>query len=89
MPIGAYKPEWFMEYIHISPTQSVQAHIDLNPKVSLAMHWGTFQLSDESYDAPINETKAILKRDKISNFKIIDLGETLDFQEYLNRSSIQ
>lgn len=48
IPIGAFKPEWFMGPIHISPTQAVQVHEDLNSPQSVAMHFGTFKLADDN-----------------------------------------
>ena len=50
LPIGAYKPRWFMKYNHMSPQDAVQAHIDLNSQQSLAIHFGTFSLGDDSFE---------------------------------------
>ena len=47
LPIGAYRPEWFMLAVHTNPAQAVQAHLDLRAGRSIGMHWGTFILSDE------------------------------------------
>ncbi|MDH5541742.1 MAG: MBL fold metallo-hydrolase [Nitrospinota bacterium] len=52
IPIGAYEPRWFMKFSHINPEESVKAHIDLNAKRSVAMHWGTFVLTNEPLDEP-------------------------------------
>ena len=38
IPIGAYKPEWFMGNIHCSPSEAVQIHHDVNAEKSLAIH---------------------------------------------------
>jgi L-ascorbate metabolism protein UlaG (beta-lactamase superfamily) len=53
LPIGAYKPEWFMHAHHMSPTDAVRAHQDLNSKQSYGIHWGTFDLSDEGEYEPV------------------------------------
>jgi L-ascorbate metabolism protein UlaG (beta-lactamase superfamily) len=53
IPIGAYEPEWFMHTAHMNPAEAVQAHLDLGSRRSVAMHWGTFQLSDEGRDDPV------------------------------------
>ncbi|CUI16606.1 hypothetical protein PNK_0981 [Candidatus Protochlamydia naegleriophila] len=53
LPIGAYKPRWLMQSIHLSPQEAVQAHLDLNAKQSLAIHFGTFPLADEGIDEPV------------------------------------
>src|SRR5207302_8871181 len=47
LPIGAYEPRWFMKDIHMNPAEAVQAHLDLGAHQSLAMHYGTFQLTPE------------------------------------------
>lgn len=52
LPIGSYAPRWFMGPVHIGPEEAVQAHIDLGARHSVAMHWGTFRLSDEAMGEP-------------------------------------
>jgi len=47
IPIGAYAPRWFMRAAHINPSEALQVARDLGAKRSLAMHWGTFMLTDE------------------------------------------
>jgi L-ascorbate metabolism protein UlaG (beta-lactamase superfamily) len=53
LPIGAYEPRWFMGDHHMNPAESVQALIDCGAEIALAHHYGTFQLTDESFDAPL------------------------------------
>lgn len=52
LPIGAYDPAWFMERQHMNPEQAVQAFVDVGARHFLAMHWGTFKLTDEPLDEP-------------------------------------
>tara|TARA_B100000780_G_C21094109_1_gene441124 strand:+ start:464 stop:790 length:327 start_codon:yes stop_codon:yes gene_type:complete len=52
IPIGAYKPRWFMKNQHVNPTKAVQIALDLQVKRSFGMHWGTFILTDEAIDEP-------------------------------------
>jgi L-ascorbate metabolism protein UlaG (beta-lactamase superfamily) len=52
LPIGAYDPAWFMESMHLNPEQALRAFRDLHARTFVAMHWGTFQLSDEPLDEP-------------------------------------
>jgi N-acyl-phosphatidylethanolamine-hydrolysing phospholipase D len=52
IPIGAYEPRWFMGRHHMSPEEAVQVHQDVQSQKSIAMHWGTFILTDEPLDEP-------------------------------------
>jgi L-ascorbate metabolism protein UlaG (beta-lactamase superfamily) len=52
LPIGAYAPRWFMRPQHIDPGEAVNAMATLGAKHFVAMHWGTFKLSDEPLDEP-------------------------------------
>ena len=52
LPIGAYAPRWFMKSQHIDPYEAVRAFVDLGAERFVAMHWGTFQLTDEALDEP-------------------------------------
>jgi L-ascorbate metabolism protein UlaG (beta-lactamase superfamily) len=52
IPIGAYEPRWFMAPMHINPAEAVVVHRDVGAQRSAAMHWGTFQLTDEAREAP-------------------------------------
>jgi L-ascorbate metabolism protein UlaG (beta-lactamase superfamily) len=50
LPIGAWEPRWFMKTQHMSPDDSIRAFDDLGAQHFLAMHWGTFDLTDEPLD---------------------------------------
>jgi len=52
IPIGTYVPQTFMQPVHISPKEAVSIHCDVGSRLSLGMHWKTFQLSDEPTDRP-------------------------------------
>lgn len=52
IPIGAYQPRYIMEPMHMNPEEAVQALIDAGCRRSVAMHWGTFLLSDEPMGEP-------------------------------------
>jgi len=58
IPIGAYEPRWFMAPMHLNPSEAVRVHREIGARRSLAMHWGTFQLTDEGRDEPVEALAA-------------------------------
>jgi L-ascorbate metabolism protein UlaG (beta-lactamase superfamily) len=79
LPIGAYEPRWFMKNHHINPEEAVKAHKDLRARKSVAMHWGTFPLTDEPLDEPPRRLKAALTNQDLSDedFLVLMHGETI------------
>lgn len=79
VPIGAFAPRWFMSEQHCNPSEAVQIHCDVGARTSVAMHWGTFQLTDEGRDDPPRELKAALAAAKLTseNFRILEPGGNL------------
>ena len=61
LPIGAYEPRELMRYMHLNPQDAFQAHQDLRSKCSLAIHYRTFQLTDESREQPELDLKVAMK----------------------------
>jgi N-acyl-phosphatidylethanolamine-hydrolysing phospholipase D len=58
LPIGGYAPRWFMEPQHIDPIEAGRAYEALGAKHLLAMHWGTFKLTDEAIGEPPAKLRA-------------------------------
>lgn len=78
LPIGAYEPRWFMREMHINPEEAVQAHLDLGAKVSLPMHFGTFQLTDEGIHAPAKALEEAREKREIlpESFPVLEQGQS-------------
>jgi L-ascorbate metabolism protein UlaG (beta-lactamase superfamily) len=72
LPIGAYEPRWFMSSVHMSPEEAARAHEILGAETSIAIHHGTFQLSDEGINRP---KEALIARPKAESFLILNNGE--------------
>jgi L-ascorbate metabolism protein UlaG (beta-lactamase superfamily) len=80
LPIGAYEPRWFMRDQHMNPAESVQALIDCGAEMALAHHYGTFQLTDEPFDAPLLALADALKAAGMSpdRFRALKPGQVLE-----------
>jgi len=78
LPIGAYQPPQIMKLVHLTPEEATQAFVDLDAKVMLGIHWGTFDLADEPLDEPPARMLAEIRRRHIdpSRAWILRLGET-------------
>jgi L-ascorbate metabolism protein UlaG (beta-lactamase superfamily) len=79
LPIGAYEPRWFMKDIHMNPAEAVQAHLDLAARQSIAMHFGTFQLTPEGIDEPVRGLAQALRERGVpaEQFRPAEVGESL------------
>ncbi len=79
IPIGAYEPRWFMKSNHMNPEEAVQVHKDTKAKKSIAIHWGTFALTDEPLDEPPKRLGIALERAQIpkEDFFVVKHGETI------------
>jgi L-ascorbate metabolism protein UlaG (beta-lactamase superfamily) len=56
----------------------VQAHLDLEARQSIAMHFGTFQLTPEGIDEPARDLAAALAERDIppEKFRVLESGES-------------
>ena len=79
IPVGAYEPRWFMAAQHTNPLEAVRIHQAIGSPLSLGIHWGTFQLTDEAYEAPIQDLKAALHNQGIplERFRLFLPGQSL------------
>lgn len=80
LPIGAYLPRWFMHPVHLSPRDAVELHRLLKPRVSVAIHFGTFALGDDGETEPADELREALKDEDEadSRFWLLEHGEGRD-----------
>ena len=75
IPIGAFEPRWFMQPMHINPTEAVLVHRDINTTQSIGIHWGAFRFSAEPIDAPMLKLNAAAAAANV-NFSTMAIGET-------------
>lgn len=76
LPIGAYEPRWFMQAQHMDPQQSVCFYNQLHRPTTIPIHWGVFELADESLDEPPQQLKLALAQANIidDNFSPLKIG---------------
>lgn len=62
LPVGAYEPRWFMAGQHMDPQQAVSLWHAIGQPLTIPVHWGVFELADESLDAPPAELLRVLQQ---------------------------
>lgn len=74
LPIGAYRPEWFMGPVHMSPDDAFRAHQKLGATASVTIHHGTFRLADDGETEGEERLKDLLRESGVSNFHVVREG---------------
>ncbi|RYD22581.1 MAG: hypothetical protein EOP88_07560 [Verrucomicrobiaceae bacterium] len=77
IPIGAYQPRHIMRAMHMNPGEAVSAFVESRCRRAVAMHWGTFRLTDEAMGEPplLLERALGHHRIPVGRFIIPDVGE--------------
>ena len=60
-PITAYKPAWFQRN-HATPEDALKMFLESGAKFMVPIHWGTFILSHEPLEEPLERLRAEAKR---------------------------
>ncbi len=77
LPIGAYQPRAMMGPVHLDPEQAVRAALEVGARRVVAMHFGTFDLSDEPLDEPPKRFLAEAARRGLADRAfLMSVGET-------------
>ena len=80
LPIGAYHPESYRA-VHTNPEDAVQAFVDLKSRWMVPMHYGTFRLSYEPVEEPLERLAAEAKRRRIEKrVCVLEEGVTTFFE---------
>ena len=80
IPIGAYQPRHIMRSMHMNPEEAVQVVLETRCRRAVAMHWGTFRLTDEPLGEPPLRLQAALKKLGIApeRFIVGEIGQSWD-----------
>jgi N-acyl-phosphatidylethanolamine-hydrolysing phospholipase D len=80
LPIGAYEPRAMMGPVHMNPEEAVRAALLLGARRTVAMHFGTFDLSDEPLAEPPRRYLAEAARLGLGERAfLMSVGETAGF----------
>jgi N-acyl-phosphatidylethanolamine-hydrolysing phospholipase D len=74
IPIGAYNPRAIMESVHVTPEEAVDVFKATGCKRAIAMHWGTFRLTDEPMSEPPARLKEACEKAGITTFNLLPVG---------------
>ena len=77
LPIGAFKPRWFMAYSHLSPDEAVEAFKLLDAKYGLAVHFDVFQIGFEAYYEAVEVLQQAKQAEGIADdrFRALEVGQ--------------
>jgi len=86
IPIGAFEPRWFMEYVHMNPEEAVKVHLDLKSQYSIASHFETFPLAEDEFDQARLELEIAKEKYKIETNQFIapQIGDVFLFNKSEN-----
>ena len=74
--IGAYEPRWFMESNHQNPEEAIKGFKELHAGYFIPMHYGTFDLSDEPLNKPLNDLGIAAETGNVKEkLKILEPGQ--------------
>jgi N-acyl-phosphatidylethanolamine-hydrolysing phospholipase D len=81
LPIGAYEPVAMMRPTHTDPEEAVRAARDLGARRAVAIHFGTFDLSDEPLEEPPRRFRAAAEAQGLEPDAawVLEIGETRPF----------
>lgn len=77
LPIGGYAPRWFMEPQHVDPDEAARGFLALGARQLLAMHWGTYRLTDEAIGEPPERLRRFWAEHALAEERLwlLDAGE--------------
>jgi L-ascorbate metabolism protein UlaG (beta-lactamase superfamily) len=76
LPIGAYRPDSYRG-VHTCPEEALQGFLDLGARRMIPMHYGTFRLSQEPMEEPVERLMAAARQAGVAGFVcVLPEGET-------------
>jgi L-ascorbate metabolism protein UlaG (beta-lactamase superfamily) len=76
LPIGAYRPDSYRG-VHTCPEEALQAFLDVGARRMIPMHYGTFRLSQEPMEEPVERLMAAARQAGVAgSVCVLPEGET-------------
>jgi L-ascorbate metabolism protein UlaG (beta-lactamase superfamily) len=76
LPIGAYRPDSYRG-VHTCPEEALQAFLDLGAQRMIPMHYGTFRLSQEPMEEPVERLMTAARQAGVAgSVCVLPEGET-------------
>ncbi|WNJ17061.1 MBL fold metallo-hydrolase [Pontibacter sp. G13] len=80
MECGQYNEKWAQ--IHMMPEETAQAHLDVQGKAMMPIHWGAFQLASHSWTDPVERVQKASEANGI-DFVSPRIGQRFEIHESL------
>ena len=81
IPIGPCEPEIWLSHSHLNAERAGEAFIDLQAKMCIPMHWGTFYFGNDHFLLPVEKLNAWWKQHKLARsnklLRCLKIGESL------------
>ena len=61
-----------MKDVHLNPAEAVLAHQDLKAEQSIGAHYGTFQLTLEGIDTPVETLRQEMTEGRTASIRFLD-----------------
>lgn len=89
IPIGAFRPRWFMSPIHVSPEEAVFIHQDVQAETSIGIHFGTFPMADDGMTEPPEELAKARAKHGVADTSFITLEEGSSETFSMDKTSVK
>lgn len=82
IPIGAYRPRWLMQRVHVDPTEALRAFVDVGAREFVPIHWGTFDLAEEPIQEPPQQLRALAEQHGLlDRIRLLTIGAPTEWTE--------
>jgi L-ascorbate metabolism protein UlaG (beta-lactamase superfamily) len=80
LPIGGFKPVWYMREQHLGPQDALCAVADLGAATMIPMHFGTFPNGDDAETEPVQVLQAAVAASPDLTHRVVVLDNGQSFE---------